>query len=326
MLPGHGHQDCVIGANAHRDVFPAMFDFLDTQAATHAEHAADGAPVTITAQVPWIGPVMGWLRRDDAQKSFVLSLLVHAQPRHARTLGIAIVPMRFEGGRWEPIMALARGFLAADLASDVRPSHAPISDSAALLSPPSTLLLQHCVALRLARHGTRFQRLAVLTLHSDLPVLPEALLRERSTGADIAGEWLMESRPLGELAGPALDAFFGVQDADDQRVEAAMLTLGPEVLAAADFTPGAEAAPDHSRPAEGLCFALGSCQYPAGLLDADVAEASYRQLLAVLDQGTEATCPQFLVLAGDQVYVDATAGLFDPAPADARDAVAKAYE
>ncbi len=60
-----------------------------------------------------------------------------------------------------------------------------------------------------------------------------------------------------------------------------------------------------------VCFAFSSCQYPAGFLDRTVAEASYRRLGALLDRGGP-DLPQCLLLLGDQVYVDATAGLFDP--------------
>ena len=337
IVPGYGHQDCIIGAHAHRDVFPAIFDFLDKQAVSHFEPVSSAPEIKITAQVPWIGPVMGWLRRDEVEKTYVLSVLVHAQPRHARTLGVAVVPMRLEGGKWQPIMALARGFLAEDLASTEPPSSASVSDSAELLSPPSDLLLQHCIVLRLARHGVFFKRLAVITLHSDLPVAPEALLRERATGVGIAGEWLMHSRPLGDLAMQHVPAFFEVREADDQRVEAAMLTLSPNVYAAADAEPDAAGnAVSGQSATTSLCFALGSCQYPPGLLDTDVADASYHCLQKLLEYRAEpfassadsrpVLCPQFLVLAGDQVYVDATAGLFDPAPSNSRDTVARAYE
>lgn len=60
-----------------------------------------------------------------------------------------------------------------------------------------------------------------------------------------------------------------------------------------------------------IIFALGSCQYPAGLLDRTVAEASYGRLAALL-QTRVAPTPTYLLLVGDQVYVDASAGLFDP--------------
>ncbi|MEX0744565.1 MAG: alkaline phosphatase D family protein [Phycisphaeraceae bacterium] len=57
-------------------------------------------------------------------------------------------------------------------------------------------------------------------------------------------------------------------------------------------------------PASDLTFALASCQYPAGFVDREIAEASYERLAAQKLNG--------LLLLGDQVYLDATAGLFDP--------------
>ena len=63
-------------------------------------------------------------------------------------------------------------------------------------------------------------------------------------------------------------------------------------------------------------FALGSCQYPGGFIDRAVANTSYRDLARRLsaDDGG----PRFVVLTGDQVYTDATAGILDPSIADGR--------
>lgn len=83
-----------------------------------------------------------------------------------------------------------------------------------------------------------------------------------------------------------------------------------------------------SKPADQKTFALASCQYPGGMLDrtppgvpdsaaAGPADASYMRLNALL-AGGGGPVPEFLVLAGDQVYADATAGLFDPAVPDDR--------
>lgn len=60
---------------------------------------------------------------------------------------------------------------------------------------------------------------------------------------------------------------------------------------------------------------FGSCQYAPGLLDGDLAYTSWRTLNQRLDSGLN---PDLLLLLGDQVYVDATAGLFDPAMVDDR--------
>jgi hypothetical protein len=81
--------------------------------------------------------------------------------------------------------------------------------------------------------------------------------------------------------------------------------------------PGAPEAPGP------VAFALGSCQYPAGMLDGSVrmsdraldercigpAERSLWRLGGRLEDDGSI---RFTVLAGDQVYVDRTAGLFDP--------------
>lgn len=66
-------------------------------------------------------------------------------------------------------------------------------------------------------------------------------------------------------------------------------------------------------PAEETIFAVASCLYPAGMLDREVAHASYRRLGARLQsRAGDKARPDFLLLLGDQIYADATAGLFDP--------------
>ena len=69
--------------------------------------------------------------------------------------------------------------------------------------------------------------------------------------------------------------------------------------------------------ASGTSFALASCQYPAGLIDGRAAYRGYERITARLGAGT-GIVPRFLVFAGDQVYVDPTAGLYDPSSADDR--------
>ena len=75
-----------------------------------------------------------------------------------------------------------------------------------------------------------------------------------------------------------------------------------------------------------ITFALASCQYPGDLLDRSPrfsqtsgdgpADASLMRLAARLDTPDDALRPRFLLLAGDQIYADATAGMFDPTVRD----------
>jgi cholesterol oxidase len=72
---------------------------------------------------------------------------------------------------------------------------------------------------------------------------------------------------------------------------------------------------------ERMRLALGSCHYPPGIFNTWPAQQAWRRLNARLDAGQRS---DLLLLTGDQVYVDATAGLFDPA--DLHDRYRKPYE
>ena len=60
-----------------------------------------------------------------------------------------------------------------------------------------------------------------------------------------------------------------------------------------------------------LAFAIGSCQYPTAMLEHEVSGASYARLGKRIDRDGPRG-PQCVLLVGDQIYVDGTAGLFDP--------------
>jgi hypothetical protein len=76
--------------------------------------------------------------------------------------------------------------------------------------------------------------------------------------------------------------------------------------------------PDQAPPAEGTTrFTLASCQYPGGFFDEPAAFASYRRIVDRL-RGPAGAAPRFMLFVGDQVYVDPTAGLYDPGDLDDR--------
>lgn len=69
--------------------------------------------------------------------------------------------------------------------------------------------------------------------------------------------------------------------------------------------------------ANGTSFTLSSCQYPAGFLDEAVAYRSYGRIGERLEANAGIK-PRFALFVGDQVYVDPTAGLYDPTRRDDR--------
>lgn len=66
-----------------------------------------------------------------------------------------------------------------------------------------------------------------------------------------------------------------------------------------------------------VTLAFASCQYPAGFMDRGPAEASCVRLEKYLER-CEGPVPSMLLLVGDQIYADATAGLIDPIRMDDR--------
>ena len=66
------------------------------------------------------------------------------------------------------------------------------------------------------------------------------------------------------------------------------------------------------KPAQAVAttFALASCQYPAGIFDMRIAFDGYARIAGRLRSST-GIVPRFMLFAGDQVYVDPTAGLYD---------------
>ncbi|MEJ5999631.1 alkaline phosphatase D family protein [Paucibacter soli] len=75
--------------------------------------------------------------------------------------------------------------------------------------------------------------------------------------------------------------------------------------------------------AEGLSFLLAACQYPPGLLDvsrgaerdpalASPADAAMARLLAFCRQHPDGRKVSLLLIAGDEIYADASGGLADP--------------
>ena len=330
-LNGYGHQDSLVGQNAAHDVFRHVQAFLDGPAASARPDAA--APDRLDAidfGAPWLGPVWSDLQHTGAEQRWELRLLAHPAPQRARTAGWVLVPVVIQDGANSVQWAQARCIFPGD---DVPWPPDPQADQATM-APPSlrddltALMTQRALRLSLA-HG--IDRFLVLIAYSDVP--PEQLLQaptdtlpglmeELAPGGGpqlfaahlsaVERPWLAaaSAEPPWLLPGRSLKAQYRIQleewgtrwleDAGNGRTAVVHLSEGARAAATG---------PAQQTPAP-LCLALASCQYPPGLLDEDRAQAS----LAALDRRLgDADPPQLLLSVGDQVYLDATAGVFDAA-------------
>ncbi len=273
----------------------------DTQAPTRL----DDRP-RFRAELPWVGPIVG---DAGAGPSFRIAGAVN--PARMSAFGAAFVPVvwRDDGDRRRLVPADAQGKPCA--VQDVawvqpadRDSHGwfridvPLARWRAKVDGVLVALLYN------ESHDVDFRPLSQMfpdRLVIDLSSHAYEMASEPGGGAAkkrFGGKPLPDPLPKLELAWVvagivwALEQLFGRQDVRSLRSGVAEI-----------------------RPAgasDELCFALGSCQYATGLLEEEVATASYRRLGSLLDRDDGTPRPRALLLVGDQVYVDGTAGLFDP--------------
>ena len=286
VLADYGHQDTLIGENAHRDVFPHIVRFL-------AEHQTSQRPgehdPEWTVRLAWMGPWLGRASRSAAEPGLLrLRVALRPPPAHATLRAVVLVPATRHAQRWSFDTGLAVA-LGCDL----------------------QMLQRDAITVWLKDDAlSRFQGFAVLTAHDDLPTFAGKLRILFDKDVDGGLFDTPRTAPAPELRDAAEAALAAALQAD---IDLPVVRLDPTWIAAVS--------PPGSPVQDSLCLALASCQYMPGLVDRRPAQASYRRLAQRLDEaGTPR--PQLLLLIGDQVYVDDTAGLFD---ADGSDDPAASY-
>ncbi|MGJ7496447.1 alpha/beta fold hydrolase [Variovorax sp. RT4R15] len=281
VLGEYGHQDTLIGEKACDDVFPRIVGFLDEFRTLPGSGSPN--PPDWVARLPATGPWLGHVaRRADQPGKLHCRLALRPPPAHATARCVVFVPARRQGERW-----------SFDAASMV-----------AIETTRETLLHEALqVELFDARLGD-YQGFAVLTAHDDLPVDRSAV---DILGARLAGTLFAQPdrAPIDEIRVQVERTLAG---ANAQQLAFAVIRLDAAWIGAAQ--------PAESPAQASLCFALASCQYVPGLVDRLPAQASMARLARRLEASSSSAKPQLLLLAGDQVYVDQTAGLFVPAGGD----------
>lgn len=281
VLGAYGHQDTLIGEKACTDVFPHIVRFLE--AFDKKPGPGDPVPPDWVARLPWTGPWLGHASRAAGNAGRLhCRLALRPPPAHVSARAVVFVPAWRRGGQWCFDFEWMVG-----------------------LETTREKLLQEAVEIDLFDERlAEYQGFAVLTAHDDLPMArgPVEVLGRRLAPGLFAQPQDEPIEPIRNQVMKTLDA------ATDAQRERAVVRLDPAWTSAVQR---------EGEPAQdSLCFALASCQYLPGLVDRVPAQASYRRLALRLEQLASPHKPQLLVLAGDQVYVDQTAGLFVPAGGD----------
>lgn len=284
---GYGHQDMLIGRNADRDIFPCIERFLTNPQSGLAQPSvvAETHASTDMFALPWLGPRIA--PDSDGQ----LALWVGADPSTPVT-GIVCIPVHL------PLNGRHYGLAAGGAAVEVQPYHSNKpgwrSASWPVMPDSANLVLVLLVPESQARPG-----------HDNFSV--ELPLADAAPVTDMPAR-----RHRREMLGPEqLMRFLRCMSAEQ---------LASAVVGRPAWERAKQAGVDGMPGNASVSIAFGSCQYPTGLFDRPLAQQSFRRLEESL-QRTSANsdpAPSLLLLLGDQVYVDATAGMLDPTRRDAQ--------
>ena len=251
----------------------------------------DDPAVKFRAEICWLGPIMG--APEENEKTGKVKIAGAEDPALGKSFAVALLPV-------EEIDVYFRELQP----SNEREVVARLSDRHGWfeLDAPTGLWQDPAEGVLVVLLYNESKDLAYYTYNDYKPThKPVTRAQFVATAAFLSTERILDPMPqsvrdkiedkIAEAIGELLKS-----KAKDLRKGLAELRPTPAQASAADAE---------------LVFAVASCQYPSAMLEGAVAGASYERLGNWVS-GKEYRRPQFLMLVGDQIYVDGTAGLFDP--------------
>jgi len=310
----YGHQDSIIGKRAHLDVFPHIANFLDevSESDTEPSHEQDyGSHHGWVVEAPAYGPII----IDSLESSEVKIMLGSNTARACKPLCI-FVPiivqqnkLQLVGKNTQERVQILDEYVARSLELQSLDDGEEISRWN-IINLPESLLNQPETSTTNDMNG-----LAALMIYDDLVGLDNRFV----VGGENEGQQSMylgkvhntinSDNNLRVIISDVIKGFLGSNLNVYHEFSKSVIELNARSSAQKDSS-GLSEMPSAALQ-KPLTFALGSCQYPAGMLDKEVAYNSYQQLNQRLDSN-EKSRPSFVALVGDQIYADATAGFLDP--------------
>jgi hypothetical protein len=304
ILSGYRHLDPLIGRNASDKVFRPIAGFLKE------EHKVYPAFSSLTRSCyfrrPLVGPVLGWFRYNENTGTWWARVWCRLDDLRS-PVSCAVVQVSSPGDvQW----------LHVDCPSSSKPGQ-PLKSLT--VDAMDTVL---CLDLDLGSEHRRYE-ICVLSAHEDLD-------QGRSAGRRNAGPSLGQRRnaelSLGKRMStptPHLSVEAG-QSLRHKLHEPGEFEKWRARARGLQADQGEHLKIDHATVqvpedsvTDRVTLALGSCRYPGWVFDRNRADEAFGALADLLRPAKPAAPddiapPSALFLVGDQIYADATAGVFDP--------------
>jgi cholesterol oxidase len=288
VFEGFGHQDCLIGSNAGI-VFAEIEKFLAGEGGV--EPPKGPLPEDqLLVQVPWSGPSLGPLQLGGDVPQLPVSYGVNPALSDPRLLVVLPLAQGADG------LEVLRHHDKA--CCHVFPAPAPENGWAKIMLPVE---------------DESVQGLMLLLVYDECPDMDNALFGKGDGHMDFSGFQGMAREAFADAPiQEVLSVHFTGRESKVVEAVESYIANEPARLSA-----GIVSVPRWADDND-ICLALGSCQFPPGILDEKPGFRSYRRLAQRLEQREVLHQPDLLLLMGDQVYVDPTAGLADPTARDER--------
>lgn len=293
----YGHQDSIISPNAHKDIYPHISGFLDRDnefIETTEQHNSHEHHLVIEA--PAYGPMLVESSQQHSKTNFPADhIRVSFGTNAARAVEpyVVFLPVIKNGGQFD--LACQPGQPAIELinhyfrvSKELKSNNTPWWKIHEV--PKSLFNSQDDVT------NSDTQGLVLFLIYDDLHSLcPDTIksTKERAFKLSKKNQQCSIDRPCtDEDICQALLSLFNDNECHYHQYSDGLIQF-------------------KNNTSHSLSFALGSCQYPSGMLDRNLAYKSYERLNQRLISNIS-NKPTFMTLVGDQIYADATAGLLDP--------------
>jgi len=303
IIPRFGHFDPLIGKYADTLVFPFVSGFL-AEPPRIAYTERPQAPRHYFARRPLVGPVIGWTRWDKEKSLWRTRIWCRIDD--LRSAAECVLVQVFREGQ-------TLGTKIIDCPTDPVPG---ASVDQVCVGPIDTVL---CTDVDLGKEAGCYE-VVVLSLHGSLDATPpedegeKRLLTELQRAEASAGKAKYSRAPqLALEAGITLRQKLATPGEIEALIERALVPAHD--TGADDKIDRAHVVVPKAPVSEVLTFAAASCRYPGWMFDRQQADAAFGAILRL--------APSALLLTGDQIYADATAGAFDPK--DRRERFYEAY-
>ena len=311
ILQGFGHQDSLIGKNSIVN-FHKISDFFDKEHKEKCEPAEH--PQRFHCETPYSGPVIG-----TQSKSNKIAVSLGINPQRMRPDFIVFIAINVNRDKIE--LAHCDMPLHHNLSMTFT---SPIQQNWIKTELPITPQFENSdgvLVLLLDDQHINWDEISCPTC------LPDNLLDlvDKNTEITPDAQQIREYLRLNILSNGFIQAIKNTLNQSKNILESAIIQWPKRQKSQQKLQH--EEQQEVQQEVQQTQFALAACQYPAGLLDKKLAYASYQRLANRLDKNKTCTpknlTPQFFVLMGDQVYTDASAGLFDPT--DSHDRFTRPY-